>query len=108
MESTNQTDLFEILLENENLHITNREGILYIISLKFLAKETNVGDRLVSYQILRLKHSGLFTMDELYTTATVIKQTCPVNLVNWEATFHIIHKEKASDLHKKLKAFQLI
>jgi len=105
---TGGANLFQIDLQKESLDLTNREGILFTISLDFLAKETNVGDQFVSYQILRLKHSSLFTIDELYSIATVIKQQCPINLVNWEATFHIFHKDKVSVLHRKLKDFQLI
>lgn len=105
---TGAADHFRIRLEKEVLHITNREGILYTIPLSFLAKETNVGDRWLSYQVLRLEHTGLFSGDELYSVANMIQQLFPASLVNWEATFQVINKDRSSDLHKKLRAFQLI
>jgi hypothetical protein len=105
---TCEANLFQANLEKEILLLTNREGISYSIPLKFLAKETNVGDQYASYQILRLKHSGLFSMDELYSIAGLIQQNFPASYINWESTFHIIHKDKTSSLHKKLKSFKLI
>lgn len=103
-----EANLFQAYLEKETLLLTNREGISYSIPLKFLSKETNVGDQYASYQILRLKHSGLFSMDELFSIAGLIQQHFPSSYINWESTFHIIQKDKSSLLQKKLKAFQLI
>jgi len=105
---TAEVNHFRVILKKETLHLTNREGILYNIPFTFLAKETNIGGRFVSYQILRLKHSGLFSIDELYSIASIISHRFPASLVNWQATFSMIHKEKISTLHKKLKTFHLL
>jgi hypothetical protein len=105
---TSEASLLRASLEKDALHLTNREGISYRIPLTFLAKESNVGDRYASYQLLRLKHSGLFSMDELYSIAGLIQEHFPASLINWEATFHIIQKDGHALLHKKLKAFHLI
>lgn len=101
-------NLFQLTLNEDFLFVTNHEGIRCTIPLQFLAKETHIGDQLASYQLLRLKHGGLFGVDELYTIADAIQRKFPCSLVNWEATFHIMFKEKNADLQKKLKAFHLM
>ncbi len=94
-------------MENEILQLTNHEGILYAIPVSFIGKETCVGDKIVSYQLLRLQRSGLFTMDELYTIAATIKERDPDNLINWSDTFMLLQKDKAANIRKRLKALRL-
>lgn len=92
----------------DNIQFTNREGIGYNITLHFLAKETAVGDKIVSYQLLRMKRSGLFTTQELYQAAATIQESIPNSLINWVATFELLEKEKPSRLVKKLKALHIL
>lgn len=92
----------------ENIQFINHEGVIYNVLLSFVAKETCVGDKLVSYQLLRMKRSGLFTIDELYKMAATIQELQPDSLINWAATFELLEKQKPSQLRRKLKAFHLL
>lgn len=94
-------------METEIIQVANKEGILYEIPLKFIGKETHVGDKYISYQLLRLKRSGLFTIAELYAVASLIQQKQPDSLINWTETFMMLEKDTRPHVQKKLKTIQL-
>jgi hypothetical protein len=94
-------------MEPEIIHLANQEGISYAIPLKFIGKETNIGDKHISYQLLRLKRSGLFSIDELYTIATLIQVKQPDSLINWTETFMMLESDNRQ-VTKKLKALHLV
>jgi hypothetical protein len=94
-------------MEPEIIHVTNQEGISYSIPTKFIGKETNIGDKHISYQLLRLRRSGLFSIDELYTIATLIQVKQPDSLINWTETFMMLEKDNRQ-VTKKLKALHLV
>jgi hypothetical protein len=96
------------IMGETNIQFTNREGIEYSIPLSFLAKETCIGDRVVSYQIIRMKKSELFSIEELYVVAGFIQEHNPRSLINWVSTFELLEKEKPSRLRKKLEALHLL
>ncbi len=93
-------------METEIVNVANQEGISYAIPLQFIGKETHVGDKYISYQLLRLKRSGLFTIDELYSIATLIQVKQPDSLINWTETFMLLEKD-SRQVNKKLKALHL-
>ena len=94
-------------MEPEMIHLTNYEGISYPVPLRFMGKETIIGDKLISYQLLRLKRSGLFRIDEMYTIAALIQEKQPDSLIDWSATFMMLEKDSRPHIDKKLKAFHL-
>jgi hypothetical protein len=95
------------LMERELIELSNTEGILYSIPLPFIGKETRVGDKIVSYQLLRLKRSGLFTVEELYTIACLIQERDPKSLIDWTATFMLLENDTTSHIRKRLMAMHL-
>ncbi|MES2330561.1 MAG: hypothetical protein V4539_13240 [Bacteroidota bacterium] len=95
-------------MKRELVELTNAEGILCAIPLSFIGKETRVGDKVVSYQLLRLKRSGLFTVEELYAVAGIIQEHDPKSLINWTATFTLLEKNAGSNIRKKLIAMHLL
>jgi hypothetical protein len=94
-------------METEIIQVANHEGILHEIPLKFIGKETHIGDKYISYQLLRLKRSGLFTIDELYGIASVIQNKQPDSLINWTETFMMLEKDTRPHVQRKLKDMQL-
>jgi len=94
-------------METELIELSNTEGISFTIPLSFIGQETRVGDHLVSYQLLRLKHSGLFTVEELYSVAQLIEKHGPKSLIDWTATFLLLEADPKKHVLKKLKALQL-
>ena len=94
-------------MESEILKLSNREGILYSIPKQFIAKETRIGDQHISYQLIRLQRSGLFTIAELYNIASLIQKTQPVSLINWAATFMLLEKDTLKHVEKKLLVVHL-
>ena len=94
-------------MDAEIIQVSNHEGISYPIPLKFIGKETHIGDKYISYQLLRLKRSGLFTIDELYAVASLIQVKQPDSLINWTETFMMLEKDSGNRVSKKLKALQL-
>jgi len=95
-------------METEMINVENHEGIAYPIPLRFIAKETHIGDKLISYQLLRLKKSGLFTIDELYAVASLIQGKQPNSLINWTETFMMLEKDSGQRISRKLRASHLI
>lgn len=93
-------------MEPESIQVTNQEGISCTIPLKFIGKETHVGDKYLSYQLLRLKNSGLFTIDELYSIASLIETRQPNSLINWKDTFLLLEKDTRK-VATRLKALHL-
>ncbi|GAC1398008.1 MAG: hypothetical protein NVSMB63_18280 [Sediminibacterium sp.] len=98
---------FSIAVRDGLLVLTNHEGILYTIPIRFLSKETNIGDHWVSYQLLRLKRSGLFSIEQLYQVAAWIEEKQPESLIDWTATFMLLQNDSGKNLLKHLKAFHL-
>jgi hypothetical protein len=94
-------------METEMIQIENHEGITYPIPLAFIAKESHIGDKYISYQLLRLKNSGLFTIEELYMAAALIQAKQPNSLINWTETFMLLEKDSKPHIHKKLQRLQL-
>jgi hypothetical protein len=94
-------------MERELVELSNTEGILYAIPLSFIGKETRVGDKVVSYQLLRLKRSGLFTIEELYTIACLIQERDPGSLIDWTATFMLLENDTTSHIRQRLMAIHL-
>lgn len=94
-------------MDSEKIEISNPEGIQYCIPLSFIGKETRVGDKVVSYQLLRLKKTGLFTVDELYPVARLIQELDPKCIIDWTATFQLLENDTTAHVRKKLKALQL-
>jgi hypothetical protein len=95
-------------MEPEIIQVANNEGISYSIPLKFIGKETHIGDKYISYQLLRLKRSGLFSIDELYAIASLIQVKQPDSLINWTETFMMLEKDSRPHVNRKLKAFHLV
>lgn len=95
-------------METEMIEVCNQEGIYYTIPLKFIGKETHVGDKFLSYQLLRLKKTGLFSMDDLYKVALLIEEKEPNSLIDWTETFMLLEKDSRPHINKKLKALQLV
>lgn len=95
-------------MEPEMIQVANNEGISYSIPLKFIGKETHIGDKYISYQLLRLKKSGLFSIDELYAIASLIQAKQPNSLINWTETFMMLEKDSRPQVNRKLKAFHLV
>ncbi|MBV9987944.1 MAG: hypothetical protein JO301_09710 [Chitinophagaceae bacterium] len=94
-------------METEIIQVANHEGILYEIPLEFIGKESHIGDKYISYQLLRLKRSGLFTIDELYAIASLIQSRQPDSLINWTETFMMLEKDSRPHVQRKLKNLQL-
>ncbi|MDB5231776.1 MAG: hypothetical protein JWN76_2581 [Chitinophagaceae bacterium] len=98
-------NLFKIAASEKGLKITNREGIFYFLSYRFIGKETNIADNHISYQLLLLKHSGLFSVDELYEIASQIHEFCPESKIDWKATFLLIATPQERQQHLKYMAY---
>ena len=96
-----------IFMESELVELSNAEGILYAIPLPFLGKETRVGDKVVSYQLLRLKKSGLFMIEELYTIACLIQERDPKTVIDWTETFMLLENNTTPQIRKRLRAMHL-
>jgi len=94
-------------MQTESISLVNREGIIYTIPAAFLGKPSYIGDKKVSYQILCMKRSELFSQDELLNIAAQIQQRIPDSGIDWSATFLLIEKGSSVKILKKLKSFQL-
>ena len=94
-------------METELIRVANHEGISCEIPLKFIGKESHIGDKYISYQLLRLKRSGLFTIDELYAIASLIQDKQPDSLINWTETFMMLEKDTRPHVQRKLRDLQL-
>ncbi|NCI46823.1 hypothetical protein [Sediminibacterium soli] len=88
--------------------MSNQEGISCFIPVKFIGKETHVGDKFLSYQVLRLKQTGLFSMEELYRIALLIESKDPNSLIDWTETFMLLEKDSRPHISRKLRALQLV
>jgi hypothetical protein len=95
-------------METEMIQVENYEGIAYPIPLAFIGKESHVGDKFISYQLLRLKNSGLFTIAELYGVATLIQAKQPDSLINWTETFMLLEEDTRPHINKKLRSLHLV
>jgi hypothetical protein len=95
-------------METEMIQVENHEGIAYPIPAAFIAKESHVGDKFISYQLLRLKNSGLFTIEELYAVAALIQARQPDSLINWTETFMLLEENTRLHINRKLKTLHLV
>ena len=102
---TETGNLFKITASEKGLLLTNREGILYFLSYRFIGKETNIADNHISYQLLLLRRSGLFSVDELYAIASQIHGVCPESKIDWKATFMLISAPGESQQHLSYMAY---
>ncbi|MES2373330.1 MAG: hypothetical protein V4557_12170 [Bacteroidota bacterium] len=94
-------------MERELVELSNTKGTRYAIPLPFIGKETRVGDKVVSYQLLRLQRTGFFTIEELYTIACLIQERDPKSLIDWTATFMLLENDTNSHIRKRLMAMHL-
>jgi hypothetical protein len=97
-----------MIMDAEMIEVSNHEGIAYSIPLKFIAKETHVGDKYLSYQLLRLRKTGLFSIEELYRIASLIESKTPDHLIDWTATFLLLDNPPAAKVNKKLRELHLV
>lgn len=90
------------------IQVENHEGIAYPIPLEYIAKESHIGDKFISYQLLRLRNSGLFTIEELYAVAALIQAKQPNSLINWTETFMMLEKDSRPHINRKLKTMHIV
>jgi hypothetical protein len=80
---TELRDHFSILMTDDQVYITNYEGSSFVIPRKFISHASLIGDKWVSYQMLKL--SPFFSMQHLQQIADFFEEND--NVINWKATF---------------------